>query len=240
MAYNVTDMSAYIPVGNRGDFGHTVEIDVSAWDDLSPDSYAITYMRPGEDDVYPVDAGDISVAAGILTWTIAAAVTDIEGIGSVVVECYVGSTLLAHSDKAHMIIGEGHDASGDAPEPLASYIEKWATVDAEIESLDYTLTPTVTIEQDTEGTHLTFGIPVTENLLMRDIEGTTQTATLNDDETVAQIVHTDTGTSAVIRTDVFSYDGDICTQVRTLAAGPSLTIVSNLITLSQTIGSIEL
>ena len=62
------------------------------------------------------------------------------------------------------------------------------------------------------------------------LDGTTQTVTLNVDGSPATVVHTDAG-SNVVRTDTFSYADNLITEVRTLAGGGAMTIVSHLDTL---------
>lgn len=62
---------------------------------------------------------------------------------------------------------------------------------------------------------------------------TTETVTLNADNLVQQIVHTSNETGLVVRTDVFTYDGDVVTEVRTAADGRTQTNIYNLETLEQ-------
>jgi hypothetical protein len=120
---NIGAMPGYIPLGNQRDFGHTVQFDLTAWADLNADNWVITYTRPGESATYPVPGGDVSVADNVLTWTISEAVTAIGGAGSVVIEAYRGGEMLKHSDRIMTIIGEGHEPAGEAPEPVADWIE---------------------------------------------------------------------------------------------------------------------
>ena len=62
---------------------------------------------------------------------------------------------------------------------------------------------------------------------------TTETVTFNSDNLVQQIVHTSNETGLVVRTDVFTYNGDVVTEVRTAADGRTQTNIYNLETLSQ-------
>ena len=62
---------------------------------------------------------------------------------------------------------------------------------------------------------------------------TTETVTLNADNLVAQIIHTNNATGLVVRTDVFTYNGNVITEVRTAADGRTQTNVYNLDTLEQ-------
>ena len=120
---NIGAMPGYIQLGNQRDFGHTIQVDLTAWADLNADNWVITYTRPGESATYPVPGGDVSVADNVLTWTISEAVTAINGAGSVVIEAYRGGEMLKHSARIMTIIGEGHEPAGEAPDPVADWIE---------------------------------------------------------------------------------------------------------------------
>lgn len=65
------------------------------------------------------------------------------------------------------------------------------------------------------------------------IPGTTQTITFDADGDVQRIVHSSGNTA--VRTDVFTFGTDTITEVRTLASGASLTIVTNTDTLVTTV-----
>jgi hypothetical protein len=119
---NISAMPGYIPLGNQRDFGHTIQVDLSAWADLNADDWKITYTRPGESATYPVPGGNVSVADNVLTWTISAAVTAINGAGSVVIGAYRGGEMLKHSDRIMTIIGNGHEPAEKAPDPVADWI----------------------------------------------------------------------------------------------------------------------
>lgn len=66
------------------------------------------------------------------------------------------------------------------------------------------------------------------------IPDTTQTITFDQSGNVASIVHTD-GNENVVRSDVFTFGANTITEVRTLASGESLTIVTNTDTLVTTV-----
>lgn len=136
--YDINNPESYIPIGNRGDFGHTVLFDLSAWDELEADDWKATYTRPGESVTYPVPDGDVSVADNVLTWTISEAVTAINGTGSVVIEAYRGGEMLKHSDRIMTIIGAGHEPAGEAPDPVADWIADANTTLNRIKSVEFT------------------------------------------------------------------------------------------------------
>ena len=120
--YGINVLPIYIALGNRGDFGHAIQFDLSAWADLNADDWKMTYTRPGESATYPVPDGDVAVADDVLTWTIGGAVTAIGGTGSVIIGAYRGGEMLKHSARVMTIIGEGHEPAGEAPDPVADWI----------------------------------------------------------------------------------------------------------------------
>lgn len=252
MAYDIDVLTddTIIPLGNQAETGVTaIEFDVAAWSALYPtgagqvaatpgisDGLHITYTRYGESGVYPVDAADLALASDTLTWTVGAVITDIAGQGTIVVHC-TETGIEKCSALAQTYVTAGHAPAGTPPEPLSDYIAKWGDVDIAVTRIDNSIDPTASVTQDGTGTHFVLGIP--NNSLMRDIENTLQTATLNPDGTVASVVHTDLTTLALVRTDLFDYSAPpILTQTRTLADGSTLTITTNLITMDQTISNI--
>ena len=65
------------------------------------------------------------------------------------------------------------------------------------------------------------------------ILNTTETVTFNSDNLVDTIVHTENASGRVVRTDVFTYNGNIVTEVRTAADGRTQTNVYDLDTMTQ-------
>lgn len=65
-----------------------------------------------------------------------------------------------------------------------------------------------------------------------EIPDTTQTYTFSGGS-VTQVLHASGGTT--VRTDVFTYGADSITETRTLSTGESLTITTNLTTLTTTV-----
>ena len=66
-----------------------------------------------------------------------------------------------------------------------------------------------------------------------DIRGTTKVITFDEDDNLQSIVHTNIRGN-VVRTDTFTFDSEVITEVRTLPTGESLTIVTNTDTLITT------
>lgn len=65
------------------------------------------------------------------------------------------------------------------------------------------------------------------------ILNTTETVTFNSDNLVGTIVHTENASGRAVRTDVFTYNGNIVTEVRTAADGRTQTNVYDLDTMTQ-------
>lgn len=175
MAYDIDALPGIIELGNLNELGvSTIEFDVTEWlADYPLGVLNITYIRPGETTVYPVNVTGVSIAAptsgslvltladGVytLTWTVSDAVTAIAGSGSIVVELAEGGTIKKRSDKVQSYTADGHAAAGDPPEPLADYIEKWSAVDVAVSGLAEGAEPTGAVSQDATGTHFVLGIP---------------------------------------------------------------------------------
>ena len=175
MAHLIDRLPGYIELGNLNELGVCdVEFDVSAWlADYPLGVLNITYTRPGEDVVYPVDMTGVSVSAPLsgnlslavademytLTWTISNAVTAIAGSGSVVVELEEGGTIVKRSRIIQTIVAEGHAAAGDPPDPLADYIDKWSAVDIAVTESVPGTPATGSITQDATGTHIALDLP---------------------------------------------------------------------------------
>ena len=121
--HEINNLPGYISLGNQLDFGHTVEFDVSAWASLNPGRYEITCIRSGETVAYPVVGRVFDSAAQTLVWTVSAADTGISGSGSLVIEAYRADEQLIHTPMVQTIVGAWHGDVGDAPEPLANWLE---------------------------------------------------------------------------------------------------------------------
>jgi hypothetical protein len=181
VAYDIDALPDLIELGNLNELGVSlVEFDVTEWlSDYPLGTFNVTYIRPGETNVYPVDVTGVTEAApisgnleldvtrtelgvlteAVLTWTVSDAVTATAGSGSIVVELAEGGTIKMRSDKVQSYTADGHAAAGDPPEPLADYIEKWSAVDLTITGLDEDEEPTGAVTQDETGTHIALGIP---------------------------------------------------------------------------------
>ena len=160
MAYDIDRLPNLIVLENEGDTSvASIAFDVSAWDALYPAGvYSIRYTRCGETDVYPEASGNVSHAAGVLTWTPGAAVLDVPGRGSVVIRC-TEADVLKNSRMTYYYVVPGMTASLITPEPLIDYIEKWGAVSLEVTTLDEGEPASGAVTQDSTGTHLALGIP---------------------------------------------------------------------------------
>jgi hypothetical protein len=173
--YDIDNLPGLIELGHLDEKGVCkVEFDVTDWLTAYDEGVLnITYIRPGETTVYPVDMTGASIAAPTsgnlaltladevytLTWTVSDAVTAIAGSGSVVVELTEGGTVKKRSAKTQTYIADGHAAAGTPPEPLADYIEKWGAVDATVTESVPGTAPTAAVTQDEAGTHFAFDLP---------------------------------------------------------------------------------
>lgn len=173
--YDIDSLPGLIELGHLNEKGVCeVEFDVTGWlTDYPTGVLSVTYIRPTETTVYPVDVTGVSIAAPTsgnlalaladevytLAWTVSDAVTAIFGSGSVVVELTEGGTVKKRSAKTQTYIADGHAAAGDPPEPLADYIEKWSAVDVTVTELESGEDPTGAVTQDADGTHFALGIP---------------------------------------------------------------------------------
>lgn len=91
-----------------------------------------------------------------------------------------------------------------------------------------------TTDRNGQQTSSTVTDPVTRLLLLADeVPNTVQSIIYGTDGSVSQITHTNNG--AAVRTDTFTYGADTITEARVLAAGGSLTMVTNLSTLQTTV-----
>lgn len=117
----ITEMPASINLGHKmeNDTG-IIQIDVSEWDALYPGCvYHITVQRPNETGNWP--ATGVTHADGVLTWLVPNTVTSIDGQGSLVIHCTIGGKE-KNTGSCWYFVGAGHDAMGEAPEPVADWI----------------------------------------------------------------------------------------------------------------------
>ena len=80
-------------------------------------------------------------------------------------------------------------------------------------------------------------ISESDDLLRDELPGTAKVVTMNADNKPVSIVHSRDG--SVVRTDVLTWLTGSMTEVRTLASGKYITIVTNLVTFAQTISDIQ-
>ena len=78
---------------------------------------------------------------------------------------------------------------------------------------------------------------VNEMLMNSSIPGTTETVVFDSNNKPASVTHTASGVA--VRTDVFTWGTNSVTEVRTLANGKYVTLVTNLTTLVTTISEIQ-
>jgi len=136
--YTIDNLEAVIPLGQQGESGATsVTFDISAWVTLYPAGvYSLTYVRPGETTVYPEQAGAVATATvddvTTLTWTPSDAVLDVAGNGTVVIHC-TEDDVEKRSAMTSYYVALGHAAMGEAPDPVADWIEDATSKLAEVD-----------------------------------------------------------------------------------------------------------
>lgn len=143
--HNINSIPGVLKLGNQGDFGHTIVIDVSAWADLLPDRYEITCGRPGESSVYPIT--NRVFADNTLTWTLEPTDTELSGSGTIVIEAYRGTEELKHTPIIQTRIGAGHPAAGAAPTPVANWV---AAATAKLGEVDHFVDEAVTATENAD------------------------------------------------------------------------------------------
>ena len=128
----ITEMPSSINLGHKkeNDTG-IIQIDVSEWDALYPGCvYHITVQRPNETGNWP--ATGVTHADGVLTWLVPNIVTSIDGQGSLVIHCTIGGKE-KNTGSCWYFVGAGHDAMGEAPDPVADWIEDATSKLAEVD-----------------------------------------------------------------------------------------------------------
>ena len=190
--YDIDSLPGLIELGHLNEKGVCeIEFDVTDWlADYPLGVLSITYIRPGETDVYPADGLSVGTVddTDILTWTVSNAVTAIAGSGSVVITLTEGETIVKRSDKVQTIVMDGHAAAGDPPEPLADYVQKWSAVGATVTESVPGTAPTAEVTQNEIGTHFAFDLPtdLAADALATTLEtGEPATAEVTQDETGA-------------------------------------------------------
>ena len=173
--YDIDDLDAYIELGHQGEKGVTeIEFDVTDWlDEYPTGTLNITYTRPTETTVYPVDVTGVSLASptsgnlalsladavNILTWTISDVVTEISGGGTFRVQLSQGGTIKKMSDLVQSIVIVGHGTTSTPPSPLADWIAEWGAIDLAVTSVAPEVPANGAITQDETGTHIVLEIP---------------------------------------------------------------------------------
>ena len=128
----IEKMPASINLGNQIENDtKIIQIDVSAWNALYPGcAYHITAMRPGDTGNWPVTG--VSHADGVLTWVVPDTMTSVPGQGSLVIHCTLNGKN-KNTGSCWYFIGPGHAAMGEAPDPVADWIEDATSKLAEVD-----------------------------------------------------------------------------------------------------------
>lgn len=128
----------------------------------------------------------------------------------------------------------GDDTQTDSQNPVGTY-----TDDAKEAIQEMLNVPDATENADEHSALLTEinSSTIEENLLRSELPGTAVAVTFDSNDNPSTITHSKN--NVTIRTDVFTWGTDSVTEVRTLATGKKITIVTNLVTLAQMISDVE-
>lgn len=130
--WKIEKLPASINLGNQIENDtKIIQIDVSAWNTLYPGcAYHITAMRPGDTGNWPVTG--VTHADGVLTWAVPNTVTSVPGQGSLVIHCTLDGKE-KNTGSCWYSVGPGHAAMGDAPDPVADWIDDATSKLAEVD-----------------------------------------------------------------------------------------------------------
>ena len=81
------------------------------------------------------------------------------------------------------------------------------------------------------------GVEVIDDLLIDEIPGTSKVVVFDNNGNPSTVTHSANGNT--VRTDIFTWTTGSVTEVRTLASGKYITIVTNLETLAQTVSEVQ-
>lgn len=137
---DIDNLPGCIEIGNQDEKGAGISpviFNVSAWEEVYTGfDYSITYIRPGETSVSPELGSAVSkaVADGVttVTWAPSDAMLNIAGHGSVVVHCAKDGDEKRSAMTAYYV-APGHAAAGEAPDPVADWIEDATSKLAEVD-----------------------------------------------------------------------------------------------------------
>jgi len=208
-----------------------------------------TWAQGGKTNIYDLLPGDnVEVTAGerdaYLVWYTIQGGTEAVAVSSTHTVT-AGSTGRWGTTDARKLAVLMEDTSGNDVSPAyfaINGIEKGLT--ERVEALETTKQDTLTFDTTpTEGStnpvtsggvYTAVESAKTERLLhYEEIDNTTQAITFDAGGNVSEIVHSQNGSA--VRTDTFTFGESTITEKRTLSTGESLTIVTNLETLSTTV-----
>ena len=233
----ITDCCFDTPILLLGKVGENlatqVVIDASEWQDGSG-TFQLLVKRADEE----MFTATITQADGVITWLIPAAEIGAAGYGEIELNYLVDEAKMK-SARVDTRVFSSIEIDSLPPNGLTwSQLVLAAIQDARdaADNAKYYKEQAATSEekaQEYKNACQTAHDEIFDILNNATILDTTETVTLNADKLVQQIVHTSNETGLVVRTDVFTYNGDIVTEVRTAADGRTQTNIYNLETLEQ-------
>jgi hypothetical protein len=229
-----------IPIGYEGENMYTrVRINCVEIFTEYPDATVSMVISPPTGSMYPAV---IEKSGVMVVWDITKSILSSNGSGSAQLTFKDGKTEIK-SVIFGLSINRSLIADGEPPEPVQEWIDRaeetahqiaLTAKDEVIEQIqDAAEEARESIPEDyTQLSDDVTGLKSAFALFQENIPGTVQTIAFDSAGNVQSITHMD-GTTAV-RTDVFTFAASTITEVRTLASGESLTIVTNTDTLETT------
>ena len=243
--------SKVLNLGYVGENEHTqIIIDCSEvlWD--YSEAVASVVVQPPRGDMYPVE---VTRDGDNITWEIADSDLIYPGTGRVQIT-FTNNGEIVKSAIGNTRIEASIMATGTVPTPLENWMERAeetarqmgqdvadATLDDLAETKDECIAEIEQAGEDTRATipsdYTQLSDDVTElksafALFQENIPGTVQTIAFDSAGNIQSVTHREN--NVVVRTDVFTFASSTITEVRTLASGESLTIVTNTETLETT------
>lgn len=243
--------SRVLELGYVGEHEHTrIEIDCTdvLWD--YPDAACSVVVQPPNGDMYPLTP--VREENSII-WLVTDSDVVYAGTGRVQIT-FTNNGEIVKSAIANTRIDQSIMATGPVPTPLENWMERAEetarqmgqdVADETMDDLAETKAECIAeIEQagaDTRATippdYTQLSDDVTElksafALFQENIPGTVQTIAFDSAGNIQSVTHREN--NVVVRTDVFTFASSTITEVRTLASGESLIIVTNTETLETT------
>lgn len=219
-----------------------VVIDASEWHATGGEYQLIVKRADSE-----IFTATISVLSDVITWTIPAAEIGAAGYGEIELN-YLTDGIKAKTARCDTrvfssveidslppsgttwsqlvlaAVGDSRDAADDAQAAQEGAQQAQGESSTYAENAAESASAAVTAKEQAEAAR----DDALDPLANATIRETTETATFDGEGRVISIVHTDNGTGEVVRTDTFTYAGEMITEVRALPNGDSQTNIYDM------------